>query len=80
VYILQPNCGKLNIANTSTQVAKDTPINNLLTENMGECKWAACTYKPGHPNSNLVYHTDGVFKEINGDWYKQIDGQLVLAD
>ncbi|MFV8783264.1 RHS repeat-associated core domain-containing protein [Microbulbifer sp. SA54] len=69
---LFPNCGKLNLQPTSRTVNVDTTIDKLLRPNMGECHWAACTYDPNHKNSNLIYHTDGVYKEESDGFYKQV--------
>ncbi len=62
-YVLHANCGKLTIDPQSRQVAKDTPINELLKPNMGDTHWAACTYTYGHPNSNVIHDADGIFKK-----------------
>ncbi len=67
-YHLHPNCGMLTIDPQSRQVQSDTPINKLLEPNMGECHWAACTYSHGHENSNVIHHTDGIYKK-EGDTF-----------
>jgi hypothetical protein len=50
----------LNIMGNPTTVTQDTRLSDLVQPNMGCVKWAACTYDPTLPSSNLMYDTHGV--------------------
>ncbi|WP_097459414.1 RHS repeat-associated core domain-containing protein [Mangrovitalea sediminis] len=71
---LHPDDGQLTINPNSYQVKRDTNIDELLKPNMGGCRWAACTWKAGHPNSNMIFHVDGVYKQLGTKYFKQ-DGE-----
>ncbi|WP_343224215.1 RHS repeat-associated core domain-containing protein [Pseudoalteromonas sp. CNC9-20] len=73
-YTLHPNCGSLNISPNSIQVSDEKHISELLSENMGDCHWAACTYIAGHKNSNVIHDEEGIFKEENGQYSQLKDG------
>ena len=73
-YILSENYGDLTIADTSITVNESTPIDELLTENMGECHWAACTYIFGHENKDVIHDSEGIFKKKGQKIYKFEDG------
>ncbi len=79
MYCLYPNCGSLNIQPTSTQVNRPTTIDKLLKPDMGNCRWAACTFDEDHENANLIFHTDGVYKKVNGQYFVEVDGKWIKA-
>ena len=58
-YVLH-SAPDLNIQGTPITVIDDTPLSSLLKPNMGNCHWAACTYNPYEPTSNMMFHTDGI--------------------
>ncbi len=79
LYCLYPTCGALNIQPTSTQVNRATTIDELLKPDMGNCRWAACTFDEDHENADLIFHTDGVYKKINGEFFVEVDGKWIKA-
>jgi len=57
----EPTNPDLNIVGSnSTTVNRPTKLSELLTENQGECHWAACTYNEKALNSNKLWDLDGV--------------------
>jgi RHS repeat-associated protein len=79
MYCLYPTCGALNIQPTSTQVNRPTTIDELLKSDMGNCRWAACTFDEDHENADLIFHTDGVYKKINGEFFVEVEGKWIKA-
>lgn len=79
MYCLYPNCGALNIQPTSMQVNRPTTIDQLLKPDMGNCRWAACTFDEDHENADLIFHTDGVYKKVNGEYFVEVEGKWIKA-
>ena len=59
-YTLYPPDG-LNIQGDPVTVDKATPLSDLLQPDMGDCRWAACTYNPASASANTMYDTQGIF-------------------
>ncbi|MEC4592951.1 MULTISPECIES: putative adhesin [Nitrospirillum] len=63
-YTLYPPDG-LKIMGGQT-VTSPTRLSELLQPNMGDVHWAACTYEACSPAANIMYGTDGIYKEVIG--------------
>lgn len=77
---LHPNCGSLNLEDSSCQTKQIVSIEDLLVPNMGNCHWAACTYvDSSHKNAKLMHHTDGIhyIDKTAGVHKKYVDGTWV---
>ena len=68
-YTLHPPEG-LNIRGGPFTVSAPTRVSELLKPNMGECKWAACTYNWRASGANTVYDTVGIGDKKIKKWIK----------